>query len=283
MHHKSEVNIIPNRHRINKFSLRFADDQIEADYGAQIITKTLLFCRIAWLSIPVLGGSFALLDTSFFGANAPAVLTIRAILIALSIPAVLITFMPRLHHLLVYSSAMFILLVGAFCSILIGFSDPTVMTPYFTGLFFAFAGIFSTAGLGFVYSALALLANLVIFELIAGFIMPVISSLFITYNFFVVGIILIYLYTSYLVEYTSRNNFSVSAQLMESISEIHQLSGLLPICASCKKIRDDKGYWNQMETYISTHSEADFSHGICPDCAHELYPDVKFEHTGETT
>jgi hypothetical protein len=51
------------------------------------------------------------------------------------------------------------------------------------------------------------------------------------------------------------------------------LRGLLPICASCKKIRDDKGYWNQMETYIEAHSEADFSHGVCPECMERLYPE----------
>lgn len=55
------------------------------------------------------------------------------------------------------------------------------------------------------------------------------------------------------------------------LSEIKTLRGILPICANCKKIRDDKGYWNQIESYISAHSEAEFSHGICPECAKELY------------
>lgn len=64
------------------------------------------------------------------------------------------------------------------------------------------------------------------------------------------------------------------AQLKEALAEIKTLSGFLPICASCKKIRDDSGYWNQLETYIRDHSEADFSHGICPDCAKKLYPDL---------
>jgi hypothetical protein len=63
-------------------------------------------------------------------------------------------------------------------------------------------------------------------------------------------------------------------KLQEAISKIKQLSGLLPICASCKKIRDDKGYWNQIESYIRKHSEAEFSHGICPECAKKLYPDL---------
>ncbi len=61
-------------------------------------------------------------------------------------------------------------------------------------------------------------------------------------------------------------------ELQESLAKVRTLSGLLPICASCKKIRDDKGYWNQIETYIKDRSQAEFTHGICPDCAQRLYP-----------
>ncbi|MBC8439315.1 MAG: PAS domain S-box protein [Deltaproteobacteria bacterium] len=60
-------------------------------------------------------------------------------------------------------------------------------------------------------------------------------------------------------------------ELQNSLAEIKTLSGLLPICASCKKIRDDKGYWNQIEGYIQKHSDAQFSHGMCPECSDELY------------
>ncbi|MCI5159691.1 MAG: hypothetical protein D3906_14940 [Candidatus Electrothrix sp. AUS1_2] len=63
-------------------------------------------------------------------------------------------------------------------------------------------------------------------------------------------------------------------KLQEAVSQVKVLSGFLPICASCKKIRDDKGYWNQIESYIREHSEAEFSHGICPDCAARLYPEL---------
>jgi len=62
-------------------------------------------------------------------------------------------------------------------------------------------------------------------------------------------------------------------ELSSALGRVKQLSGLLPICASCKKIRDDRGYWNQLEQYISDHSEVGFSHGICPDCAETLFPD----------
>jgi DNA-binding response OmpR family regulator len=60
-----------------------------------------------------------------------------------------------------------------------------------------------------------------------------------------------------------------------SLEEIKRLSGLLPICAKCKRIRDKQDQWHQIEDYISDHSEADFSHGLCPDCARVLYPDLK--------
>jgi PleD family two-component response regulator len=62
-------------------------------------------------------------------------------------------------------------------------------------------------------------------------------------------------------------------KLQEALSTIKTLSGLLPICANCKKVRDDKGYWKQIEAYVQEHSEAEFSHGICPDCAKKLYPE----------
>ncbi len=64
-------------------------------------------------------------------------------------------------------------------------------------------------------------------------------------------------------------------KLQKTIAEVNVLRGILPICASCKKIRDDKGYWNQIEAYIQDHSDTLFSHGICPDCAKKLYPTLK--------
>lgn len=62
-------------------------------------------------------------------------------------------------------------------------------------------------------------------------------------------------------------------ELQEALKKVKKLRGFLPICASCKKIRDDQGYWEQIEKYITEHSEAEFSHGICPECAQKLYPE----------
>lgn len=106
------------------------------------------------------------------------------------------------------------------------------------------------------------------------------------------GAVIPYLFTGYRLVQDGRNflvgiGLDISArvgmekekeelikELEATLSQVKQLSGLLPICAECKKIRDDKGYWNQIESYIKNHSEAKFSHGICPDCAKKLYPDL---------
>ncbi|MEI7555175.1 histidine kinase N-terminal 7TM domain-containing protein [Candidatus Chlorohelix sp.] len=64
------------------------------------------------------------------------------------------------------------------------------------------------------------------------------------------------------------------AELREALEQIKLLSGLLPICASCKNIRDDRGYWHQVETYLEDNSDMRFSHGICPNCMKKLYPDI---------
>ncbi|MHB8091437.1 MAG: GAF domain-containing protein [Syntrophales bacterium] len=64
-------------------------------------------------------------------------------------------------------------------------------------------------------------------------------------------------------------------RLQQALDEVKTLRGIVPICANCKKIRDDKGYWNQVEKYVSDHTEAQFSHGICPDCVQKLYPELK--------
>lgn len=63
-------------------------------------------------------------------------------------------------------------------------------------------------------------------------------------------------------------------ELRDALAQVKRLSGLLPICASCKKVRDDKGYWHQVEIYIRERTDAEFSHGVCPDCAERMYGDL---------
>lgn len=69
-----------------------------------------------------------------------------------------------------------------------------------------------------------------------------------------------------------RDREQTIVELRSALEQIKTLQGILPMCASCKKIRDDKGYWEQVEAYISRHTDAQFSHGICPECKERLYP-----------
>jgi len=73
---------------------------------------------------------------------------------------------------------------------------------------------------------------------------------------------------------TEKERDNLIDELKEALAKIKTLSTLLPICSSCKKIRDDKGYWNQIEVYISKHTDTLFSHGLCPTCAKKLYPQL---------
>ena len=76
---------------------------------------------------------------------------------------------------------------------------------------------------------------------------------------------------------TEKQREKTLKELQDALQNIKVLKGFLPICASCKKIRDDNGYWNQIEAYIQEHSEAEFSHGICPECTKRLYPELSDE------
>jgi len=75
----------------------------------------------------------------------------------------------------------------------------------------------------------------------------------------------------------------VQTKLQEATETVKVLEGLLPICAACKKIRDDQGDWNHIESYISRRAKVDFSHGICPDCEKELYPEFCERISSEST
>lgn len=82
--------------------------------------------------------------------------------------------------------------------------------------------------------------------------------------------------TLILTDITSRKKLEAERnklidELQNSLAKVKILSGMLPVCSYCKKIRDDKGYWNQIEDYIKKHSEVDFSHSICPECAEKYY------------
>jgi hypothetical protein len=80
-------------------------------------------------------------------------------------------------------------------------------------------------------------------------------------------------------EQAEKEREKLITELQDALAKVKTLSGLLPICSSCKKIRDDNGYWSQIESYIHDHSDAKFSHSICPKCAKKLYPEIYGRHS----
>ena len=83
------------------------------------------------------------------------------------------------------------------------------------------------------------------------------------------------------IQQQNKEKDELIAKLQDALANVKKLSGLLPICSSCKKIRNDKGYWKQIEGYIAEHSEAVFTHGLCPDCVIKLYPKLMQDIPGE--
>ncbi len=179
---------------------------------------------------------------------------------------------------------------GILLMIIVGY--PPNSYHYYVGvilvLFFSFAFI----RMRFVWALPTALIVLTLFEItvlkITSFPFPVVFRS----SFFLVSAIIIGAVACYIMEYYARKNYflmvsldkereklsSINIQLQDRLKELKKahkeikiLSGLIPICAKCKKIRDDQGYWNQIESYISKHSSVVFSHALCPECAHRLY------------
>ncbi|WP_420642056.1 hypothetical protein [Candidatus Leptofilum sp.] len=101
-----------------------------------------------------------------------------------------------------------------------------------------------------------LLTNVFIAAMVPLFIAPVMSYLFI-------GLLV-------QIDEAEQKNAKLVIELQQALAKAKTLHGLLPICATCKKIRDDAGYWHQVEVYIRDHAEVDFSHGLCPDCEQDF-------------
>jgi DNA repair exonuclease SbcCD ATPase subunit len=72
------------------------------------------------------------------------------------------------------------------------------------------------------------------------------------------------------------------AKLQQALAQMDALRGILPICSSCKKIRDDNGFWYEIEPYIASHTQVEFTHSICPDCEEELYPEYSKKRDSAT-
>ncbi len=261
---------------MQRFFLYFLNPSVESLYRKFILEKAIIFTRISWIIVIFLGGAFSVLDKHFFGESAPLVTSLRIGIILIALLALLLSRIKKYSHLMDWNGFIIVFGLGLFCDVLILLDTTQEFSIYFTGFFLVFPGIFSIPGLGFRYSLFALIFTLIGFDVLFGLIIPMSSDLFLTYNMFLGGLVLIYAYLGFLFESIFRKNHVTTEKLKETLIEVRQLSGLLPMCAKCKKIRDDKGYWQRVETYIEAHTQAEFSHGLCPGCLESTYGDEKW-------
>ncbi len=265
-----------NKYRLHPFFLHFLESSIEARYRDYILERVLKFTKATWCIVITITIIFSVMDKHFFAENASLVLKLRFGIILMAALMFVASKRPGLTRYMDWNGFIFAFFIGLFANILILLDTTKGFSLWFAGLFFVFPGVFCTAGLGFRHSIFAMISIPVFFEIFYFIGEPFIMNEFMFYNIFLSGMFLIYTFLAYLVENIIRKNYITSQKLKDSLDQIHKLSGLLPMCAKCKKIRNDEGYWQQVETYIQANTEAKFSHGLCPLCMDDMYGDEEW-------
>ena len=168
----------------------------------------------------------------------------------------------------------------------------------YTGLILVMIYLYTIIRLRFVWASITGWLLVIAYEIVGIRIIDTPNVVLISNSFFCIGANFIGMLTCYFIEYHFRLEYFLTKrdelhrtkiesmntkltitveELRAALDNIKVLKGLIPICSNCKKIRDDKGFWHRVEQYITEHSDAVFSHGICPDCFSELYPDLDDE------
>ncbi len=174
-------------------------------------------------------------------------------------------------------------------------APPPGNADYYAGLILVFLFTYVSFRTRFLWATGVCWLLIVAYEVAAIQWMALPFPVLVSNNFFLVGVNIIGMCVSYCLEYMAREGFRLrhlveteksrvveaNSRLQDKVRELEDatekirvLTGFIPICARCKKIRDDKGFWNQLEEYISRHSDAEFSHSLCPECAKALYPEL---------
>lgn len=261
-----------------KIFLDFYDFNVECVYRLFAIKRTLVFSRIAWCMVLFFSLTFSFLDRISFGEKASEVFIARIFVVAVASLMLLLSYNEKYRQFLIFNSFVFINLVGLFSIYLTLISSPLFFTPYLIGIVMAFTGVFINTGIGFKHSLNAIIGVTAFFTFSVLFIAAHSIQLILVYTVFISTLAIIFVYIAYLVEKIFRENFAYSVRLKDSLHKVTQLSGFLPICAKCKKIRDDEGYWNQVEKYISEHSDAEFTHSLCPKCSDSIINEVEVQY-----
>ncbi len=280
---------------INPLTLHFTgpDQGLEPGFRDYFFKLSLPVFRWGFLLGIVLYGLFGFLDALSMPEVKYQLWNIRfGLVIPVMAGGILFSFYSGFKRYWQSSIALIILVCafGIFWMIVIGPSPEN--NSYYVGNILVMFFCFTFIRARFVWAVAIGLIILLMFEITSLLLTETPLCIVLRNNFFFISAAIIGMIACYSMEYFARENFfhmvmlgekkaklaRINSELQSHIQELEQaqreirvLSGLIPICAKCKKIRDDRGFWNQIESYISEHSDAVFSHALCPECIEELY------------
>ena len=299
---------------IGKNKLRFPYP-LEAQFNDDYYARSIIAVRVALLLGFILYAAFGVLDMIVAPLTKEKIWIIRYAIVCPMIAIVFIsTYLDFFKRVMQPAISFVALAVGFGIIAMIAISiDKESGNYYYAGLILVFIWSYTFVRLRFVYASLVCCSIITGYEIAAIFFQGMLKSTellkaFINNNFFFISANIMGMIVCYLIEQLFRNDFlqrerlkiakevdEIAKQTLEdrnlalanridelekAKSEIKALQGFIPICSYCKKIRNDRDYWDQLEIYLGKHSEAKFSHSICPDCYEKNIKPQLSKHRG---
>lgn len=289
--------------KYNHVTLTFCgDDQgLEEAFKHDHFQKSLKFTRIALITGILIYCAFGVLDALLMHSSKAELWFIRYG-IACPVGVAIFLFSYSSHFCRYWQVCLvFVTFVAGLGIIGMIALVPAINYYYYVGLILVLVFCYTFFRIRFIWATLTCWAMVTIYGIMELYFGHTSLPVLVSNNFFFVSANVIGMFASYSMEYYARKNFclvwllenekrktdeanekleSKVQELKEAADKIKTLKGLLPICANCKKIRDDKGYWNQIEGYIREHAGVEFSHSICPECLDLLYPQMNQSSEG---
>jgi hypothetical protein len=263
--------------QINRFTLSFSgeDAHLEDRFLKDYVENSTQVFRIALVLGLFIYAMFSVLDYILFPEVKERLWFVRfAFVCPFGLASLVFSYFPSFKRYWQETISLNVIVAGLGVIAMIDIAPPPFnFSPYACLILVLFYSYTVPRAL-FLWSSLTGLILLLCYDIDALWIVETPVKILINNNFYFIGANLIGMITCYFMEYSARNNYWLMHRLEEEWQKVKTLSGFIPICTHCKKIRDDAGYWNHLESYLASHSDAQLSHCLCPDCLKELYPDM---------
>ncbi len=263
---------------LRRWTLAFTGDDrhLEADYLARTAALNLGHLRFCHVVSILFISAWAFIDLAFYPDRARTFLLIKfAGIVPMFVAGLLFSYTGTYRRIYSIVSSVYVVVIGTGFTAMAAMALGNDVTPLFMGIALTYVFNYTFIRSRFIHSVVAGWLVLVIYACsmlwkTGGSPGPGVAGTI----FFGVVLNLLGTIVSYTQERWGREAFVLNRRLEESLLEIRLLEGILPVCASCKMIRNEEGHWTQIETYISERTNADFTHTMCPACAKALYPDL---------